>query len=75
MPGLQFDPNQGRTLLSQRHAELIDEGCHQQLVKAAVQHAASSAELQPRVPRGGLSWGLPPLLTTLGRNMSFAAVE
>ena len=46
MLGVQFDPIHSLTLINQRHAELIDEARHEQLVKAAMQNAASRIQVQ-----------------------------
>jgi hypothetical protein len=69
---VQFDPIQSLALINQRHAELIEESKHEQLVDAAMKYAASHIQVRSRPARSRLSRVLVLALARMRDTISIA---
>ena len=73
MLGMQFDPTLGLSLSRQRHADLIAEVHHQQLVQEALDYAPRRTQTLEQAARGRVASRRTGLvLASLWRTMSFA---
>jgi dihydroorotase len=73
MLGLQFDPVLALSLSRQRHADLLAEVQHEEVVRAARHYAASAAQpAQRAVRRRTASRRTAMVLASLWRTMSVA---